>query len=132
MSNDSTPHRFVLSDFLAKDSVEIEVMHPYQGPTGWFMTVRGKASVDYIKARAELVENSAKVGRAALQKTAHYERLETSLLVASILGWRGLHDDTGAEIPYSPAKAKELLEHPGLFWLREFLDGKLQDSASFF
>jgi hypothetical protein len=122
---------FDLKQFIAKDTVEVQVVHPTEGPTDWYITLRGKASVEYMKQRAEIFEQSARAGRKALESTKHYEKVETRLLVASVLDWRGLVED-GIDVPFSREKAKELFETPGLFWLREFIDNQITDASRFF
>lgn len=87
---------------------------------GLALRVRGYGSLAYEHGRTRLL-NSRPKREAALRDDPREEYQEVGVLLADtiLLDWSGLTDDDGVDIPYSRAKASELLTDPDLRALRD-------------
>jgi len=86
--------------------------------------VRGYQNADYVRRQRELMlEAQADVGLAAVIPDARAKAIDLDLLCETVLvGWEGLIDDAGQEIPFSPEKAKEILGDPDARQLRNRIE----------
>ena len=66
------------------------------------------------------------------KRTAAWQRAyDAALAEAVLLYWRGLEDDAGAEIPYSRDKARELLNDPDAWQLRQTVVDLSRNGAAY-
>jgi len=116
---------------LLPNVAKMELIHPEIGPTGIFINLIGQDS-KVFRDKAKVIASSL-VGKSS--KDADYDKLITQsieLAAACIVGWSGLEDEEGNEIPYSPAKALELVADPGLAYLKEQVEEFIADRKNFF
>lgn len=100
-------------------------------PTDWVLTIQSPDCA----ARAE-VENS--IARTILQDPSQQQNPEflrrslADVQAACVSGWDGLTDDEGSPVPYTPAKAAELLSNPELTFVLKQVEGYTSERTNFF
>ena len=97
----------------AEEGVDLVLLDPVtKGDTGAALVLFGMDSSFYKAARAELDARNKALGRPLSPEETREQTAE--LLARCTKGWRGL-TESGKEIPFSQAKAKELyLAYPEL------------------
>lgn len=60
------------------------------------------------------------------------EQQNGEVVAACIVGWSGLEDETGAPLPYSAEKAKELMCNSELAFVREQVESFISKRVNFF
>jgi hypothetical protein len=116
------------------DSAEVEVKDPTtQAPLGLIITLAGpengkRQAIEYAvqrKMRATL----QKTGKIELADPADEELDTIEKLAACTLGWKGLQDESGLDVPFSADAAQKLYtEEP---WMRHQLIAALNERERF-
>lgn len=85
------------------------------------LQVRGTNNSDWRKLSARLIDAIPRKDRIGGRiSPAQQDALTTRLLVnCGLLGWEGIEDEDGKPLPYSKAKAEELLSDPAYAKFRE-------------
>lgn len=107
---------------------DLPILDGEGNPTGIVFKVVGQDSTLYreiTKRHLRTVHENPK------QDVDYFMSTATSLLAACIVGWTGLTEG-GVEIPFSQAKAIDLLDRPGLLFVREQVEAYTSQRANFF
>lgn len=105
------------------DSFEVEIVHPVTGDGGWFVQLASPCHTESQLRVMAVLDKSRKRKNSTPQ---HDEKDVVALVIARILGWRGLTAGD-QEIEFSEAKAAEILNDPRSFWIRSQLVEALGD-----
>jgi len=90
----------------AEKGVDYEIPDPITGlPSGMVWTLLGSDSKVYKGALDEIIKrNRASKGMATISDDDSIE-----IISRCVTRWKGMEDDNGKEIPFSQAKAREIL-----------------------
>lgn len=118
MAKDAITDGFDLGAFdtktVSEKGQEFEVQHPINGPTGFYIRMKGTHS-DAVKTELKRIANRSKAARAGTVRKDEEE--EGAKFLASItLGWRSEDKDgnarpvvlSGVEYPFNTENAKQL------------------------
>lgn len=97
-------------------------------PTGIVFKVVGQDSKlfrEITKRHLRVVHENPK------QDVDYFMTLSTALVAACIVDWTGM-TESGVELPFSQAKAIELLDSPGALFIREQVEAYTSQRANFF
>lgn len=122
-----------IADLLQSPTTTVDIIHPLTNkPTGIKFTLFSRHSLE-VKGLARQIADKrmAAVRQNKPLDTASMDEEALDLLVASIKGWEGIEED-GQSVPFSQAKARDLISRQGLEWLRKQLDEALGNDALFF
>lgn len=108
-----------------KDSFEIEIVHPQTGEGGWFIEL---ASPCHAGAQARVSAILDRSRKRKVSTTGQDEKDGVELIVARILGWKGLKDGE-EDVPFTPETALGIIANPKSFWLRSQLLEALGDPS---
>lgn len=116
-------------------SAEIEIKDPNGEPLGVTFELAGPEHPD--RKRITFAQNRkflkayAKTGRAEMPEPEDAEAQKKENLAAFTLGWKGLLDEKGKEVPFSKAAALEMYRDPEMAWLVDQIDNALGDKELF-
>lgn len=117
-------------------SAVVEVKDPETGvPLGVTFILAGpehpkRKQIEFARQR-RIRAGLQKTGKLEFQDPEEDEQEARETLAASILGWNGYVDDTGADVAYSPTAAVALANDPDLGWLRVQLATAMQERERF-
>lgn len=106
-----------------KDSFEVEILHPVTGEGGWFLEL---ASPHHPESQAKVAAILDRSRKRKINTAAQDEKDGMDLVIARILGWRGLQEG-GEEVEYTPEKAAKILSDRKAFWIRNQIMEALGD-----
>jgi len=118
------------------DAVEngdvVLIMKGEGGESDFKVHVRGYQNADYVRRQREMLSAAqAEIGLAAVIPDEKSKAIDLALLCETVLvGWEGLVDDDGKEIPYSPEKAIEILGDPDARQLRTRIENAAAQMSS--
>ena len=116
-------------------SAQVEIRDENGAPTGVFFELAGpthpKRKQIAFNAQRRMQQQLQKTGKMQLDDPAEQESQARENLAAFTLGWSGLTNDTGAQVPFSPAKALELYEDDAYAWLVDQLQAALGEKERF-
>ena len=110
-----------------RTSFTYEVLDPFdKTPSGWVIELATAAhGTAQFKVRQILDSMGRRKAPASMEQT---EQDGVALIAARVLGWHGLVDGNGAEIPYTPEMAVQVLTGAKAFWLRNQITEALGDT----
>jgi hypothetical protein len=117
---------------LLPNVAKLEVIHPTLGATGIILTLLGPDSKqvrEKVKGIIRLNVGKKEITGADVDAV---EKQGNELVATAIVGWTGIEDDNGKEIPYTPEKALELINDPGLAFMKEQIDVFINERKHFF
>lgn len=116
---------------LLPNVAKMELTHPTLGATGITLSLIGQ-DTKVFRDKAKIIAKSM-VGKTSKDIDIDVmERQNLELAASCIVGWTGIQDDDGNELPYSPDKAFELMTDPGLRFLREQVEEFIAERKNFF
>lgn len=115
------------------NTTEVELIHPASGPTGITITVASKDSPQVREVghaiRDKRLAIASRRGVSTAPKVEDIESESLSILVAAVLGWKGLEQD-GNPFECTPENVKTLLTDCP--WIRRQVDEAMGDETRFF
>ena len=127
-----------MSNILSIKSVTsalVEIKDENGAPTGVFFELAGpthptrKALMH--KQQRRMQQQLRKTGKVQFDDPTEQESQAREQLAAFTLGWDGLSDDTGADVPFSADKALALYENDEYAWLVDQLQAALGETERF-
>lgn len=126
-----------LSNFNTKDSANrgtvIDIPNPVDGTaTGFRVTILGKDSDAYRKAEASQRERAIRAANTTGSFRVTPEQIEKNtfeLISCCVIGWEGLEDENGQNIPFNEENLRRLLDESP--YVKEILDRNIGDRSLF-
>ena len=117
-------------DQLYPSSIEFEVKDALGNPTDLKLKIVGASSKEYIA----VARNNYKVthGKELHDNVEFFYQCRVELNVSSIVGWSGLEDENGKQVPFSKEKAIELLSNPELEFILTQVEEQVAQREKFF
>lgn len=118
-------------------SAEVKIKDPNGEPLGVTFEIAGpehpdRKRITFAQIRKYLKEQHKNGGKPpASKEPEELEDQKFENLAAFTLGWKGLIDDEGKEIPFSKSAALEMYRDPEMAWLVEQLDTAIGDKELF-
>lgn len=116
-------------------SAQVEIKDEEGAPTGVFFELAGpthpKRKQIQLANQRRLQQQLQKTGKVQLDDPIEQESQQKENLAEFTLGWSGLTDDSGADIPFSKAKALELYENDDYAWIVDQLQAALSEKERF-
>lgn len=117
-------------------SAEIQIKDPNGEPLGVTFEMAGpehpeRKRITFAQNRKFLKEYQKSGGKPVVQEPEDLEAQKLDNLAAFTLGWKGLLDENGLEIPFSKQTALDMYRDPEMAWLVDQLDTKLSDKELF-
>ena len=112
---------------------EFEVVHPVNGPVGWFISVYSKESAAFQEFGRRLTNEqlARQIGKPEVATVEKYQDTETNALVACTAGWRGAPVVDGAPFDFTPDNARSIYARHGFEWLRQQVDENIGNTGNF-
>ena len=116
-------------------SAEVQIKDPNGEPLGVTFELAGpehpdRKRITFAQTR-KYMKAYAKKGRQDITEPEDLEAEKKENLAAFTLGWKGLLDEHGKEIPFSKSAALEMYQDPEMAWLVDQLDTALGDKELF-
>lgn len=108
-----------------KDSYEVEIVHPATGDGGWFIEL---AAPHHSGAQQKVNAILDRAKKRKVSTAGQDEKDGVDLLMARILGWRGLTNGVDP-VEYTEEAARAILSNPKSFWVRQQLIEALGDTT---
>lgn len=126
---------FNLRSIKTVDTAELSFKDLDGNPTGVVFTLAGpthpvRKAIEQAKSR-KLIAEANKTGRIKLPDPADTEAEKPAMLAKCTLGWRGVVDENGNDVMFSPATAEAMYADPELSWLADQVDEALGNKALF-
>ena len=116
-------------------STQVEIKDENGAPTGVFFELAGpthpKRKAIQFQAQRRVQQQLQKTGKVKTDDPVEQESEARENLAAYTLGWTGLTDENGVDVPFSAAKALELYEDEEYAWLVNQLQAALWDQDRF-
>lgn len=126
----------ILGSIKDAPDAQIELKDPATGaPTGAFITLVGpenpkRKSLEHARQR-KVRDSIARTQRLPVTDPADDEQDAIDRLVSLTIGWSGITDESGQEIPFTPDAARKVYEDDDNGWIRIQLLTALEDRRLF-
>lgn len=116
-------------------SAKVQIKDPNGEPLGVMFELAGpehpdRKRISFAQSR-KVMKSYAKTGRAEMPEPEDAEAQKKENLASFTLGWTGLLDEKGTEIPFTKQAALDLYQDPEMAWLVDQLDAALGDKELF-
>ena len=130
----STAEKLVSGDLTRlapKDTIEIQLEHPYAGKLDAYLEIAGPAHPATTAFSRRILDQRMSRENSIDLSIDELESETTELICARVVGWRGLSEE-GVELEFSPEALRRVITDPRNRWLRLFCDRKLSSDSPFF
>lgn len=109
---------------LKTENESIAILHPEYGDVGIQFVVCSPMSREFTVNSSRLVQSST-----------DDEPLASWIVnqsIAAVVGWSGIEDENGEQIPFTKEECEKLLKDPCYFWMASCVDAHLGKKKGYF
>ena len=109
---------------LKTENETIDILHPEYGDVGIQFVVCSPMSREFTVNSSRLVQSST-----------DDEPLASWIVnqaIAAVVGWSGIEDENGEQIPFTEEECEKLLKDPCYFWMASCVDAHLGKKKGYF